>query len=912
FDEEGRAQVSDFGLAKLADRLADLTRTWQLLGTPVYMSPEQAAGKPATVATDVYGLGCVLYFALTGRPPVGGTETAPATARVRDEDPAPLRQANPLVARDLEAVCLKCLEKDPANRYPSAAALADDLARFLIGRHTAARPVGSVTHLWRAVRRRPVMAALVAVAALAVCAVPAVAAWYSLRLEEEALGRQQAELDAARDRELAGTREFFASLERVRVRRLEQPPGWIDASLADIRILARLTPASQHLPDLRSEAAAALAAIDLRPVRTLAEGFKAYAPAYSPDGATLALCGWQTQADGKGVVRLYEAATGRQLRELTFPIDPKWSNRTDRPDGCRSVAFSPDGRWLVAGTRGGQLARWDLDSLDPKPVVWTAHTDDHSDPRRVWVMVLAFAADGGTLYSSCKDSTRAWDMRAGWRPAGPRRDHVIPSGTPVLGGPRTTVRSGTGELYRFDRSGSDAGSLGVTFWNLFAVTRDGRLAAGAVIPGNVLSLVATDPGAWHRPLRTAGRSERLSIDHIGFSPDDALLATSEEHERRVKMWDVASGELATDLLVGKGDDTDKGSLRLAFAPDGRHLVVTEHERAVVYEVAGRVRETLAVGPRWYASSVAVRPDGLALAVLHGDAFGVVELSTWAVPPERTPTLIGRRAFPHGRGWAPAADFSPDRLGFAFTTETSNAARAGECDRIEHSDGTSVECEEVSDLRFAPDGRLWAAAAHCVRIWRLPGWREEKCPLANDAEARDAGAVFRAIAPGRRVSAVGRRDGRVFLLPTGGPTPPPRQVFDSAVTSLALSPDEGRVLVGGERGEVVVLGVADGGRTVLPDAHRDAVWSVAYGPGGWFVTGSADRTIKLWDAAGRLVLTLRAGGGVRKVAVSTDGRLLTVLIDGERAVRRWRLDRLREELTALGLAFLDTDEVPRVE
>jgi WD40 repeat protein len=79
-----------------------------------------------------------------------------------------------------------------------------------------------------------------------------------------------------------------------------------------------------------------------------------------------------------------------------------------------------------------------------------------------------------------------------------------------------------------------------------------------------------------------------------------------------------------------------------------------------------------------------------------------------------------------------------------------------------------------------------------------------------------------------------------------------------------------------------------------------VRSAAYGPGGWFATGSADRTVKLWDAAGRPVLTLRTGGGVRKVAVSTDGQLLTVLVDGERAVRRWRLDHLRNELTALGL------------
>jgi WD40 repeat protein len=886
--------ITDFGLARLTEDDPTLTRTYQVAGTPLYMAPEQARGdrRTLTARADVYALGVILYELLTGRPPFAAESGDLVISRVIQARPEPPRRANSAVPRDLQAVCLRCLEKDPADRYPTADALADDLGRFLAGRPTAARPVGPFGQFVRLASRNPAYTALFVVALAALCAVPAVAAWYSVRLEEEALGRRQAERDADRDRELADTREFFASLERVRVRRLERPPEWVDANLADLRTLAGLPPAADHRHDLRTEAAAALAAVDLCPVRTLAEGFMAYAPAYSPDGATLALCGWQARDDGTGVVRLYDVSTGRLFRELTFPIDPNWSNQTDRPDGCRVVAFSPDGRWLVAGTRGGQLARWDLSSADPGPVVWTAHTDDHPDPRQVWVMALAFTADGQTLYSSTREATRGWSVPRNWEPTGARHDFVIPGGTPLLGDRFPVMRrvDRLSELGYFDPRAGTTRTTGVRAFEIFAASRDGRVAAVCAVPDDTHGLTGTEAGARPRALLTADRTPtvELSIEQYGFGPGDGILATSEEHERRIKLWDVASGQVVTDRVAGGG------SVRFAFSPDGRHLAVTEDEKAVVYEVTGRVRETLAVGPRQRTGAVAVRSDGRALVVVQHDPFKLAELTTLDVAPDRPPVILARRENAGGIASGLAA-FAPDGSTFAYNATSLGSDR----ERVEYSDGTAVACERVSDLRFAPDGRLWAAEAHRVRVWTLPGWQEE-CPLENEAAARDAGMVFRAAAPGRRVSAIGRRDGRVFLLPAAGPAPPPRRVFASAVTSLALSPGEEKVLAGGERGEVIAWGVADGTITVLPDAHRDAVWSAAYGPGGWFVTGSADRTIRLWDADGRPVLTLRAGGGVRKVAVSSDGRLLTVLVDGERAVRRWRLAHLRDELAALGL------------
>jgi serine/threonine-protein kinase len=165
---DGLPKVSDFGLARRIGGGAGLTRTGEAMGTPSYMAPEQARGDKSAAgpAVDVYGLGAILYECLTGRPPFRA-ETATATLQqVLADDPAPPARLNPRVPRDLETVCLKCLEKDPRRRYPTAAALADDLRRFQAGEPIAARPAGAARRLGKWVRRRPTAAALLAAGVL--------------------------------------------------------------------------------------------------------------------------------------------------------------------------------------------------------------------------------------------------------------------------------------------------------------------------------------------------------------------------------------------------------------------------------------------------------------------------------------------------------------------------------------------------------------------------------------------------------------------------------------------------------------------------------------------------------------------------------------------------------------------------
>jgi hypothetical protein len=154
-DDTGRARVTDFGLAKQVDRGDDLTLTGQIVGTPAYMAPEQITNRRGEIgpACDIYGMGALLYELLTGRPPFVARDHFSTLLQALECEPQPPRQLNPTIPRDLERICLKCLEKEPAHRYGSAAELADDLARFLAGDSISASSPKLVDRLVRALER---------------------------------------------------------------------------------------------------------------------------------------------------------------------------------------------------------------------------------------------------------------------------------------------------------------------------------------------------------------------------------------------------------------------------------------------------------------------------------------------------------------------------------------------------------------------------------------------------------------------------------------------------------------------------------------------------------------------------------------------------------------------------------------
>src|SRR4029453_4075381 len=174
-DAKGEPHLTDFGLARLVESESSVTQTLDVLGTPSYMAPEQALGNNAAVssATDVYGLGAVLYQLLTGQPPFAGGTTYETIKLLEDTEPRPPRLLNPKVDRDLSTICLKCLEKDPKRRYSSALALAEDLERWAKHEPIKARHTGFFAGGKKGVQRNPPSALFVA----SVVALAAAAGW---------------------------------------------------------------------------------------------------------------------------------------------------------------------------------------------------------------------------------------------------------------------------------------------------------------------------------------------------------------------------------------------------------------------------------------------------------------------------------------------------------------------------------------------------------------------------------------------------------------------------------------------------------------------------------------------------------------------------------------------------------------
>jgi serine/threonine-protein kinase len=209
---DGIPKITDFGLAKRLETDSGQTQTGSIMGTPTYMAPEQAWGKTAEVGphSDLYSIGAILYTLLTGRPPFQGTSALETLEQVRTQEPVSPSRLQPKVSRDLETICLKCLQKEPAKRYATAEALADDLRRFLTGDPIIARPVSAPERLWRLARRNPKVAALSASVLFLLTAVAVISTTYAATLRQ-----QNQALRIASERETAARLEAEASIKQA-------------------------------------------------------------------------------------------------------------------------------------------------------------------------------------------------------------------------------------------------------------------------------------------------------------------------------------------------------------------------------------------------------------------------------------------------------------------------------------------------------------------------------------------------------------------------------------------------------------------------------------------------------------------------------------------------------------------------
>ncbi len=354
-DASDQPHITDFGLAKRMEGDSDLTLTGQVLGTPNYMSPEQADPKrgETTLASDVYALGAILYHITTGRPPFMA-ETLTQTLRLVTETEAVMpRLLNPGLPRDLETICTKCLEKDPDRRYASAQDLANELGRFLEDKPILARPISGGEKFVRWCRRKPALASAIAIAMILLLTVAigspiAIIRINGERQRAERAGKQEvASRVRAESAELETRRQLFNSL--LKQAQITIRSGELGQRVGALEALRQAATVSNTL-ELRREAFAALALPDLRFERAITIPGNQTMSELDPNFERIAIC------HGKGPVEIRSMSDNRLLASLPA--------HTNLPG--HYGLWSPDGRYFAAkrdidpAGRIGSWGVWDL------------------------------------------------------------------------------------------------------------------------------------------------------------------------------------------------------------------------------------------------------------------------------------------------------------------------------------------------------------------------------------------------------------------------------------------------------------------------------------------------------------------------------------------------------------------------
>ena len=403
-DKRDQPHVADFGLAKILSERDDLTLTGQVIGTPSYLSPEQASGsREVGPATDIYGLGAILYAAITGRPPFRTASTAQTLRLVHEMEPPDPRLLNPAVPCDLAVICLKCLRKEPRARYASAAEVAQDLRRFLDGTPIQARPVGRLERTLRWTYRNQLLATILAL--LSLCIVVGVV---GLLVHVNTIDDLNSRLSNRNDKlkSALNTAESLRQREQSTADRMRQLSYAADMRLAvearqrnDIRQVADLL--DNHKPqagsrDVRCFLWRYLSRVTPQPLQTFGRFDRPnYYAQWSPDGRRFAVCG----ADG--FVRFFDPRTGKMIIETD-----------SQQKEVNSVAFHPELPILATAGDDGTVRLWKLPDFDLTGSTVGLIEDgtlEVFDGRPVYG--VAFTPDGQTL-AACGDNpdVQIWDV----------------------------------------------------------------------------------------------------------------------------------------------------------------------------------------------------------------------------------------------------------------------------------------------------------------------------------------------------------------------------------------------------------------------------------------------------------------------------------------------------------------------
>jgi eukaryotic-like serine/threonine-protein kinase len=505
-----RPRIIDFGLARMMNRTGDeITASFSAVGSAPYMAPEQAEGRKVGPKADIYGLGAILYAMLCGRPPHRGRSDLDTLRRVVDEEIVPPRRLNRDVPRDLESICLKCLEKDLARRFLSAGALAEDLQRFLAGTPTETRPRGRWELTRRAARRHRVALATLAILAASTAALLAGIARYEVRIQEtrQQVGRLSDQ--AQRGNEAARRNEYLADMRRAK--------GLINGhfTLFTIDLLDKYRPGPGetdrrdflwHFLFRRCDALS----------RTLT-GFAGavYFVEFSPRGDLLAA------ASRDGFVRIWKTGSWELLR--AFRADDREVN---------VATFSPDGTRLATVGDEGSFKLWDIATGD-RILEQPAHKGD--------AVVARFTRDGMSLITGGRTDgiLKLWDVRSGTEIKSVRAYLTVFGGAVVSPDGRLLATTGNGVAKCWDIPGLSLVAESSILGNLLqgaVFSHDGK--ALAVACDNSQRVVLLEVPRLHLSRELLGHAE--NVHAVAFSPDDRTIFSASS-DSTIRGWDAATG-----------------------------------------------------------------------------------------------------------------------------------------------------------------------------------------------------------------------------------------------------------------------------------------------------------------------------------------------------------------------------------